>query len=274
MRAVAAVKTITLSVGLGVTALPSAGMAAALAPHRAIYDLSLEWASKQSGIEGIDGRFVYEFTGGLCSGYITNMRMVTDILKEFETVNSDQSSSSFEDLGAGTFSFSSKVFSNADLQSERKGEAVRQSDKAIDVTVQDGDGATLPEAEFPTEYMEGIIRAAANGKSVYQARTFDGSGNEIMLAVTMIGHAVDVPKAADLKTVSAPRERAWPVTTAYYPTGAATSDEMPSYTMSMLLGEDGISHDLLMDFGDFRISAEMTALDLLQPVACTAKKDG
>ena len=50
-----------------------------LVAHRAIYEMTLDDARSASGITGIDGRMVFEFTGSECDGYSLNMRMVTQM---------------------------------------------------------------------------------------------------------------------------------------------------------------------------------------------------
>ena len=158
-----------------------------LDPHRAVYDLTLAWASGQSGIEGLHGRFVYSFTGAPCEGYVTEMRMVTDIAREHGAMVTDQTSSSFEDLEKGAFSFSSKMFSDYSLQSETAGEANRAADHMIAVKLGDQNPFDIGKAQFPTEYLANVLDAAAAGKHVYEAASFDGSGEEVMRAVTLIG---------------------------------------------------------------------------------------
>src|SRR3546814_8252693 len=66
-------------VGAQSTALAGAESAGALVPHRAVYDLRLKDASERSGIDGMNGRMVYEFTGSACTGFTTNFRFVTRI---------------------------------------------------------------------------------------------------------------------------------------------------------------------------------------------------
>ena len=39
-----------------------------LAPHRAIYDLSLKETRNNSQIAGVSGRIVYDFSGNACEG--------------------------------------------------------------------------------------------------------------------------------------------------------------------------------------------------------------
>src|SRR3954471_21046686 len=67
-----------------------------LVPHRAVYDLKLKDSSDRSGIAGMFGRMVYEFTGSACTGFTTNFRLVTKIETGEETRVSDQQTNTFE----------------------------------------------------------------------------------------------------------------------------------------------------------------------------------
>nr|WP_272211505.1 DUF1849 family protein [Marinicella sp. W31]MDC2877397.1 DUF1849 family protein [Marinicella sp. W31] len=142
MRSIAATRIFWTFLAVGVQATgSSAGPLAAnvsLEPHRAVYRLSLDWASAQSGIEGLHGRFVYSFTGSDCAGYVTEMRMVTDIARENDALVTDQVSSSFEEDGA--FAFSNTLFSDFALQSETVGEARRTDTHALSLTLGGDEG--------------------------------------------------------------------------------------------------------------------------------------
>ena len=52
------------------------------APHRAIYDLSLDNAQSGSGVSGVNGRIVYELSGNACEGYAQSMRFVTYVVNQ------------------------------------------------------------------------------------------------------------------------------------------------------------------------------------------------
>ena len=230
-----------------------------LEPHRAVYDLTLAWASGQSGIEGLHGRFVYSFTGAPCQGYVTEMRMVTDVAREHGPLVTDQISSSFEDLEKGAFRFSSTMFSDFNLQSQTAGEASRAANLDIALKLDDRNQFKIGKAEFPTEYLAHVIDAAMAGKRAYEADSFDGSGEEVMRAVTLIGAR---EMADDDETA------AWPITTAYFPSGVHGGDQTPDYTVSMTLSENGVSRDLLMDFGDFKMAGQLAKLEMLSPADC------
>lgn len=258
--------------GTGVTnvalAHPTDAPSIGLATHRAVYELSLASASQNSGVLGASGRFVYEFTGGPCAGYETDMRMVMDVAKDSDSVVTDQISSTFEDGPSKQFTFSNTFYSNYALLSRTNGEALRTDSQKIKLSL-DADETNGEEprdldvqnAEFPTEYMQNVIDAARAGKHVYTALSFDGSGDKAMLAVTMIG-------AANREKARREEGESWPITTAYYPVGAAGGDETPGYSVSMELSESGISRDLLMDFGDFKIAGALTTIERVAPESC------
>ncbi len=260
MRTVVGTGIFWIIIATGAQAAGPAVGAVSLLPHRAVYDLSLEWASAQSGVEGLDGRFVYSFTGSDCAGYVTEMRMVTDIAREYGAVVTDQVSSSFEEKGA--FAFSSTLFSDNALQSETVGEAQRTEKRAVSVTFggDESRAVELQDAEFPTEYMANVILAARNGRRAYEAISFDGSGEEAMRAITLIGEGEEGGVG-------------WPITTAYFPMSAHAGDETPEYTVSMLLSAEGVSRDIVMDFGDFKMAGELTRLEPLEPAGCEAPRD-
>lgn len=50
-----------------------------LAPHRAIYDLSLAYTRGNSHVEAVRGRILYDFDGNACSGYSLEFRQVSVI---------------------------------------------------------------------------------------------------------------------------------------------------------------------------------------------------
>src|SRR6516165_12481300 len=84
-------------------ALPvrAAGDDILLAPHRAVYDMSLAAARGGTGVTAVSGRMVYELTGSACEGYTQNMRFVTQMVNQGgATVLTDLRSYSWEE-GSG-----------------------------------------------------------------------------------------------------------------------------------------------------------------------------
>ena len=105
-----------------------------LVAHRAIYEMTLDDARSASGITGIDGRMVFEFTGSECDGYSLNMRMVTQMTdSQGQTNLTDLRSSTWEQGDGQKFRFQSAQYLNDKLGDVTMGRAVRNPDDAVKV---------------------------------------------------------------------------------------------------------------------------------------------
>lgn len=246
--------------------------ALALVPHRAIYDLKLKDASERSGIEGMFGRMVYEFTGSACTGFSTNFRLVTKIDTGEETRLSDQQTTTFEDMSARQFHFETKSFTDEQLDRQVSGDAsLAEKGVKVEITQPDGREIDLPASDFPTGHMLDVIKNAKQGRNFFEARVFDGSenGDQALLTTTVIGKPqtpqkddADADKAGEFSQTPF-----WPVTIAYF-NETTQGDPMPVYNMSFKLYENGITRDLTMDYGDFVLSGSLVKLEMLGKTDC------
>ncbi|MGF9691204.1 cell envelope integrity EipB family protein [Rhizobium sp. 0TCS1.26] len=254
----------------------SAGVEAAraLIPHRAVYELKLKDVSDRSGIEGMFGRMVYEFTGSPCAGFTTSFRFVTKIDTGEEMRVTDQQTTTFENPGARQFRFDTKSFTDEKLDKQVAGEASNaENGIKVDLAKPDHRQVDLTPAQFPTEHMLQVIDNARAGKRFFEARIFDGSenGDQSLLASTVIG-APQTPRQDDPDAKSAgdfAGKQYWPVTIAYY-NEEAKADAVPVYRMSFKLYDNGITRDLTMDYGDFVLSGTLAKLEVLEkaPETC------
>ena len=259
----------------GWTAPAFAGVegAAGLVPHRAVYDLELKNSSERSGIDGMSGRMVYEFTGSACTGFTTNFRFVTRINTGEESRLTDQQTKTFEDVNTRQFRFETKSYTDEQLDKEVSGEA-SEADAKVKVAIKQPDAreVELVASDFPTEHMLEVISHARAGNRFFETRIFDGSesGDQSMITNTVIGPQ-QTPKAQDGDDAAKAGEFAgtkyWPVTIAYFSEGAS-GDATPVYSMSFKLYENGITRDLTMDYGDFVLSGNLAKLELLDKPAC------
>jgi len=257
-----------LGSSLGAAALPAhAQNLSGLVPHRAVYNLELADASERSGITAMYGRMVYEFTGSPCEGYRVNFRFVTQVDSGGEKKLTDQQSTTFEDFKNGRFEFDSKTFNNDQLAKEVAGMAEKEKDKIdVDLTTPIEKKLSLTTARFPTQHTLDVISRAEKGEHFFEARVFDGSdnGDKTLITSTVMGSPVDVtpddPDAANAGKLKA--EKTWPVTIAYFD-DTPTGDGTPSYRMSFKLYANGVSRDLLMDYGDFSLKGTLVKLDFL-----------
>src|SRR5437588_6356573 len=75
IRMVRSALTAAVFLGCGLSAAGAGPLT--LAPHRAVYDLSLADTSTGGSVASVSGRMVMEFTGSRCAGYTTKLRFVT-----------------------------------------------------------------------------------------------------------------------------------------------------------------------------------------------------
>ncbi|MFD1744456.1 cell envelope integrity EipB family protein [Rhizobium helianthi] len=241
--------------------------ALSLVPHRAVYDLKLKDVSDRSGIEGMFGRMVYEFTGSACSGFTTNFRFVTKIDTGEEQRVTDQQTTTFENIRAGQFRFDTKSFTDEQMDKQVVGEAKDDAEGVkVELAKPDRREVQLTASQFPTAHMLDVIERAKKGERFFEARLFDGSedGDQTLLTSTIVGPQQG-PKLDDAEANSAgafAKKPYWPVTIAYFNEDAQT-DSTPVYRMSFKLYDNGITRDLIMDYGDFVLSGTLSKLEVL-----------
>jgi hypothetical protein len=250
---------------------------AALAPHRAVYELKLRETRGSSGVDQVRGRIVYEFKGGPCDGYALNFRQVTEIDNgEGDTDVSDLRAETWEDAKAKSFRFAAKNYRNQELDSDTDGRAERL-DGGVSVTrVKPTKDVSTFEARtlFPTEHLRKIIEAASRSERLLEAPIYDGSekGDKTYDTLTVIGAPMEAGEAvpeAPAKTPELDREARWPVTISYFERGKKNEGEQaPDYVMSFDLYANGVSRALKIDYGKFILDGELKELEFLKPSSC------
>ncbi|AGB46363.1 cell envelope integrity EipB family protein [Mesorhizobium sp. CO1-1-7] len=252
--------------------------APALQAHRAVYDLTLKKADDRSGITGITGRMVYEFNGSACEGYTVKFRFVTQIATNDNTKLTDQQTTTFEDAEGKTFSFVTKSFVDQNLDKEVKGMATKDAKGLkVDIDKPEKNSLELAATQFPTQHLVELIGKAEKGENFYQTNLFDGSedANKVMTTTVVVGKKSEADKAdpeapalAKLAT-----DKYWPVDIAYFDDSAQNGEEVPEYRISFKLHENGITRDLVMDYGDFSMTGKLVNLSLFdQTKPCPVSK--
>ncbi len=265
-----------------------AGSAEALAPkepnklaaHRAVYEMTLDDTRSTTGvtgITGIDGRMVFEFTGSECDGYSLNMRMVTQMTDAQDQTNvTDLRSSTWEQGDGGKFRFQSSQYVNDKLGDVTMGRAVRETpNDALKIRLSQPSQADLKlpgPALFPTQHSIALLEKAEGGQTLFQARIYDGSekGRKVYETTAFIGRIV--PAGSDTKLEAIAKEKglgelaSWPVSIGYFED--KSGDSTPSYQIDFRLYENGVSRELLIDYGGFSIHGTLTALEYLKAPEC------
>lgn len=250
--------------------------ALSLASHRAMYSLEISRLDSKSGYSSIDGKLAYELLGSVCEGYAVNYRIANRYVEaEKGSRILDTQLTTWESGDGLEMNLSQKQFVDNNLDSEERLKVKRAATgsaasgsftlpKPLDFTL-------AADAMFPSAHQTKLLEAAMAGKTRDVSMVFDGSdGEKIYKAITFIGKkrepgsfALDQnnPETEPLRGMAS-----WPISISYF----ANSDdaEAPVYQAGFNMYENGISTDLLMDYGSYAMKGTLVKLDLLKVEAC------
>jgi hypothetical protein len=244
-----------------------------LAPHRAVYELTLAKSVGTKSPTAAHGRIAFDFTGSSCEGYVQNFRQFTELQPaEGPTRVSDMQSATFEDPEGKNFNFKMTTSVDSAEADAVDGKASKTANGPLSVNLAKPKRSKFnieSDIAFPTEHLRRILAAAIEGNNLLEAKVYDGSetGEKVYETTTYIGHPIASPaveKAAHIPQLE--KMRRWPVSISYFESGK--KDDGPSYTLSFDLYENGISRALRLDYGDFVLAGEMSSLELLSQPEC------
>jgi EipB-like len=254
--------------------------AATLASHRAIYDLSTSRLDSGSGYSSVEGRLAYELTGTACDGWAVTYRIANRYVQpEKGTQVLDTQLTTWESGDGLEMNLSQKQFVGGNLDSEEKLKVKREKanlEAKGQMTAPKELDFTIPsEALFPSTHQVHLLDAAKKGITHDASIVYDGSdGEKTYKAISFIGKMrapgtfapdKDNVEASPLKTLSS-----WPITISYFPTDDQ-SVEKPVYQASFNMYENGVSTDLVLDYGTYALKGKLAKLDMLKMDACDAK---
>jgi hypothetical protein len=118
------------------------------------------------------------------------------------------------------------------------------------------------------------VRAALDGRQILTAELYDGSekGRKVSPTTAIIGKRlapgadatlVRVPAAAALAKVPS-----WPVSIGFFDPNSERRDAVPSAEQSYLFYANGVSTQLVTDFGDYTLRFELRDLTFLEQSPC------
>jgi hypothetical protein len=251
----------------------------ALASHRAVYDLKLSSTRGKRSMSAVRGRILYDFSGNACDGYALQFRQVSELDSgEGKVAVSDLRATSWEDGTAKRLRFHSRNYFDDTLRDSVDGQAEREPGN-VTVELNEPGKKKLDfkaDVAFPTEHVRRVIAAAREGKTLLQVAVYDGSdsGEKIYDTLTVIGKAIppapQQPSDAIAKEAAFASMTRWPVTISYFDRSAGdkNGEQTPVYAITFELYENGVSRALVLDYGDFVLSGEMTSIEMKAAKPC------
>jgi len=248
-----------------------------IAPHRALYSMSLATAKQNSGIVGASGSMVFEW-GETCDGWTVEQRYKlrmqhaaagsgdgeVEIVSNFVT---------WEAKDGLRYRFYQKKLRNGAPDGETRGEARLDGASkggAVEFTKPNANTLTLaPGVIFPTAHTLLLIARAASGEQFVAQPVFDGASDENAAEVSaVIGGAQSADSGAAEEAVKNTllARPSWRMRLAFFP--ADSGNDKPDYELGMRLLDNGVSRDMVLDYGEFAIKAKLDEIEALPKPRC------
>jgi hypothetical protein len=249
-----------------------------LQPHLAIYDLVLKRSVDRLGLTGVNGRLAIEVSGSECQHWTVNFRMVSQFQNEDESQRLLDTRSLTEEAGNGkSLDVEQQNYVDGSLDSESKITAAKKPDGSVQGTIlkpQEQPFQLTAGTVFPVGHLQRLIETAERGEKRDKSIVFDGTeGTKVYTAITLLGGerekgsqrtALQAPVGAELKKV-----KAWPATISYYDLAKGdNNDGTPSFEILVEMFENGVSGDMVIDYGDYALNAKLAELKLKPYGAC------
>jgi len=261
---------------LSVLVLAGAADAATVAPHRAIYDLTLLRANEGASLQSATGKLAFEIDGSTCDGFTVNFRMATKYRQDQGNVTViDTMTTTFENAGFTELRHQLKESVDGKVKDSEKIKVDRSTPDAEArgvISTKPNEPFTVPAgAALPMQHQLRLMALGEKGGGRDSSVVFDGSDEDKSFrAISFVGQekpagsiARDAsnPAADPLKAV-----KAWPMTVSYYTLDGKS--DTPEYQVSFDMYENGVVTGLVLDYGDFALSGTLTDLKMLDKPSC------
>lgn len=253
------------SAALIALATPALAAPVDLLSHRAAYRLSLADSGVSGSLAAVRGALVMEWRAS-CEGWLSTQQLgFIAETSEGPGFSYDVRFSSWESVDNRKLRFNVRTFDESGLAEEFRGQATLDGPDGrgmVNYAEPPNSVVELPKGTlFPTEHVRSLIRAAEAGQQVVSHDVFDGSGPDALTRVTAV---IGDPRPAqdDL----AKGQAVWPVSLAYY--DLKEPDSMPNFQLSFQMAPNGVLYDVTLDYGDFKLKAELDKLETFTSAKC------
>ena len=258
-----------LAAGLAVV-LPQPLAMAEIAPHRALYTMSLGSTSGDSGVVGATGAMDYEW-GETCDGWTIEQRYRLR-MRYAENRDLDVTSSfvTWESKDGLRYRFNQRETRNGEVDQEIRGEArldgPGKGGIAIFTKPQPQTMKLAPGVLFPSAHTILLIDKAKDGASFVTRHVFDGATEENAVQVSAVIGAKVTADPVSTKPSPLLDRPGWYMRLAFFPVDAKA--EEPDYELGMDLLDNGVSRDMVIDYGDYSIRAKLNDIEPLGKPGC------
>lgn len=242
-----------------------------LVPHRAVYDVNLSSVQSGSGISSVKGEMLAEWSQS-CDGWALDHRTLFDIsYTQGGTVRLTSSVATWEALSGLEYHFdiTNAINGKVTEKYEGRGQLANQHDGGqVNYIIPKREPMKLArETVFPMIHTRRVLDATASAPAIRSMLVFDGMSKEGSFRVNAV-----IGKPAPLtgsKLEGLSNRRSWPLQMAYF--SVSGREPEPEHEVGMRIYDNGVGDEMLLDFGDFKVKADLKRLEYAKQPNCGGK---
>ncbi|MFI4948238.1 MAG: cell envelope integrity EipB family protein [Alphaproteobacteria bacterium] len=256
--------------GLGLVVWAGPAGAAEIMPHRALYTMTLGRAGGDAGVIAAAGTMAYQW-GETCEGWTVEQRYRLKMgYADSPDVAIVSNFVTWEAKDGLNYRFNQKETRNGTADQEIRGVAKLDGPGkggTADFEIPPGKSFKLPAGMlFPSAHTIFLIDEAKAGVNFVSKHIFDGATVENAVLVSAVIGPRIAPDPASAKKSPLLDHPGWRVRLAFFP--ADPKEETPDYELGMLLLDNGVSRDMVIDYGDYAIHAKLDDIEALPKPGC------
>ena len=260
------------------SAAPAAFAASEPASHRAVYDLFLESTKGGAGsVVDARGKMVYAVRK-VCGEWKTETTFSLDVSYELSGIDTTHwKQETLESPDGCRFDFTVYTFRNGEDRTEFKGKAVCEGKaKKISISEPLASEAVFPAGvRFPVQQTLMMLDAAEKGKKSVSSYVYDGTRLEALYFMNALISPAGEAGAPENVTgdVSLLNGKSYRFDAAFFNDtgldGEGKKDGSPFYEASVRYYENGISDDVVQDFGIYKLRSQLREIKKLSDLPCS-----
>ena len=243
-----------------------------IAPHRALYNVSLISKKSSSQIVDLQGKMLFELKRS-CDAWITKHDFTLNYhFSDSPPLKIESDFTTYETFDGAKLVFNTKRKRDDILYEEFSGSAVRDINSGsgtILFKTPEGLSYDMPKGSFfPVAHTLEIIDKVMAGEKFFIATIFDGSDGEGPFEVSAFilptqTYSTFKGKEFDKNLLD---KKSWSVRLAFFPMNGDKS--VAEYEMNIIIHDNGIVSDMVVEYADFSVAQKLVALEELPYDGC------
>ncbi len=236
--------------------------AADLAPHRALYNMSLVEASSRSGITGARGAMMYRFEDA-CDAWTSETKVILKMIyNEGDEIETTWSFTSWEAKNGLSYRFKVRHNRNGDAIEVLEGAVNREAPGGAAIANYSNPKDTkisLPKGTmFPTQHLAGLLDAGRKNKLTVSKVVFDGASLDNPYQI----NALITKPVSNVSQDKAARH----IRMAFFP--ILQKSEEPEFELGITYRPNGVAEYIRQDFGGFALDLDANSIEVLKKPDC------